>query len=108
MIRRLIILLLIVGCAHKPPSAQFYIGITEEEFIKENKDLNIKVGATSKILGQVFDDSYDLITSDRSRGIFRFYYDFYNDTLSAVYHGTFNYIFSKKEIDYEKYATPPK
>ena len=32
MIRRLLILLLIVGCAHKPPSAQFYLGMTEEEF----------------------------------------------------------------------------
>ena len=36
MIRRLIILLLIVGCAHKPPSAQFYIGMTEEEFLIDN------------------------------------------------------------------------
>ena len=75
MKKLLIIELLVVGCAHKPPSAQFYIGMTKEEFIKENKDLNIKVGATSKILGQVFDDSYDLITSDRNRGIFRFYFD---------------------------------
>ena len=106
MKKLLIIALLVVGCA--PTTATFYIGMSESEFIKENKDLNIKVGATSKILGQVFDDSYDLITSDRNRGIFRFYFDFYNDTLSAVYHGTFNYIFSKKEIDYEKYATPPE
>ena len=108
MIRRLIILLLIVGCAHKPPSAQFYIGMTKEEFIKEKKDLNIKVGVTSKIIEQVLNDNYYLITSDRNRSIFRFYYHFYNDTLSAVYHGTFNFIFSAKEIDYDKYATPPE
>ena len=108
MIRRLTILLLIVGCAHKPPSAQFYIGMTEEEFIKENKGLNIKRGATSKIIGQVLNSNYYIITSDRNRSIFRFYFDFYNDTLSAVYHGTFNYIFSAKEIDYSKYATPPE
>ena len=37
MIRRLIILLLIVGCAPtKPPTATFYIGMTEEEFIQGN------------------------------------------------------------------------
>ena len=33
MIRRLIILLLIVGCA--PTTATFYIGMTEKEFNKE-------------------------------------------------------------------------
>ena len=37
MKKQLFILLLIVGCAHKPPSAQFYIGMTEEEFIIDNK-----------------------------------------------------------------------
>ena len=39
MIRRLIILLLIVGCAPtKPPIATFYIGMTETEFTELNKD----------------------------------------------------------------------
>ena len=39
MIRRLTILLLIVGCAHKPPTASFYIGMTEEEFVDNNPHL---------------------------------------------------------------------
>ena len=39
MIRRLIILLLIVGCVPTKPTAQFYIGMTEEEFVNTN-DLN--------------------------------------------------------------------
>ena len=38
MIRRLIILLLIVGCA--PTTATFYIGMTEKEFNKEKPDLD--------------------------------------------------------------------
>ena len=39
MIRRLIILLLIVGCAPtKPPQATFYLGMTEKEFIELNKN----------------------------------------------------------------------
>ena len=38
MIRRLIILLLIVGCAPtKPPAATFYIGMSKDEFIKQNQ-----------------------------------------------------------------------
>ena len=39
MIRRLIILLLIVGCAPtKPPTANFYIGMTEKEFTDKNSN----------------------------------------------------------------------
>ena len=34
MKKLLLIILLIVGCAHKPPTATFYIGMTEEEFMK--------------------------------------------------------------------------
>ena len=36
MIRRLIILLLIVGCA--PTTSNFYIGMTEEEFVDKNSN----------------------------------------------------------------------
>ena len=40
MIRRLTILLLIVGCAPtKPTTANFYIGMTEKEFINNNPKL---------------------------------------------------------------------
>ena len=43
MIRRLIILLLIVGCAPtKPTTATFYIGMAEEEFTKEAQDNSAK------------------------------------------------------------------
>ena len=38
MKKLLIILLLIIGCTStKPPSAQFYLGMTEEEFIIDNE-----------------------------------------------------------------------
>ena len=47
MIRRLIILLLIVGCAHKPPQATFYIGMSEQNFIRQN---NIKFDNSSNFL----------------------------------------------------------
>ena len=36
MKKLIFIALLIVGCAHKPPLATFYIGMTEEEFLKLN------------------------------------------------------------------------
>ena len=42
MIRRLTILLLIVGCAPtKPPAAQFYIGMTEKEYKKINPNFKV-------------------------------------------------------------------
>ena len=58
MNRRLIILLLIVGCAHKPPLATFYIGMTEEEFNEQNKDkisnlLDAKDGFITKNISQM-------------------------------------------------------
>ena len=112
MISRLIILLLIVGCAHKPPSAQFYIGMNTEDFINKNRQLKGfntgKNKATQILRSTLGNDNYHLMTSDRERGIFRFYYEFYDDTLTSVYHGTFNYIFSKQEINYEKYTILPK
>ena len=40
MKKLLLLTLLIVGCAHKPPQTTFYIGMTKEEFRKNN--LNIE------------------------------------------------------------------
>ena len=107
MIRRLIILLLIVGCA--PTTATFYIGMTEEQFIEQNK--NIKINKTEiDIVDRLFEEAEGtfIYTSDRDRNLLRFYYKFVDDTLRRVHHGTFNYIFTNKEIDYDKYATPPE
>ena len=39
MKKLIFIALLIVGCAHNPPTANFKIGMTKEEFIKKNPDL---------------------------------------------------------------------
>ena len=115
MIRRLIILLLIVGCAPtkqpiKPPIATFYIGMTEEEFNEQNKDK----------ISNVFDPKGDFITKNigtsNSQGYIdgddpwsrnAYIYGFKSDTLVMVCRGMLN-AFLKKEIDYDKYATPPE
>ena len=43
--KKLILLsvILIVGCAHKPPSATFYVGMTEEEFIIDNEIIELNL-----------------------------------------------------------------
>ena len=115
MIRRLFkslfILLLIVGCAYKPPTANFYIGMTEEEFIRKNPDLNPiheDMNSSSKVRRLLFDDVYyhekeDKIISWLFFGAFSdYYYYFKNDSLIAVYYGGVNVDISK-EIDYSKY-----
>ena len=111
MIRRLIILLLIVGCAPtKPPIATFYIGMTEKEFNEQNKDkitnlLERKDGLITKNIGflntQGYLDGYD----PWSRNAYN--YTFFNDTLVTVTRGMLN-LYLRKDIDYDKYATPPK
>ena len=61
---RLIILLLIVGCAPtKPPIATFYIGMSEAEFNEQNKDkipnvLDSKDGFITKYFGVLNTQSY--------------------------------------------------
>ena len=105
MIRRLIILLLIVGCAPtKPPTASFYIGMTKEEFLiknphfldKDNNFYNPLVNGYTYFEG----DNKDLSPSE-------YLYAFTNgDSLYAVWYGMQFYI--NKEIDYDKYATPPE
>ena len=109
LIKSLFILLLIVGCTHNPPKAKFYIGMTEKDFIEQNKNIKLnktETDAFDLLLGET--ESTFFYTSDRDRNLLRFYYDFVDDTLRRVHHGTFNYIFTNKEIDYDKYATPPE
>ena len=128
MIRRLIILLLIVGCAAIKQrttfttAATFYIGMTEEEFIRKNpsitkkndwqrweKVLNSPVLTTyieyetkaTFIAHKVNEDSSTYgaaIPNPEQEYIFAFK----NDTLFAVYHGELNDDL-KREIDYSNY-----
>ena len=110
MIRRLIILLLIVGCAPtKPPTATFYIGMTEEEFIELNKNKPITENPIKHIdkntnMSQYIDGN-DFNSSDA------YFYTFKNDTLRSV-HGNnmreYINVLLGKEIDYDKYSTPPE
>ena len=110
----LLSILLIVGCAHKtitkPPLATFYIGMTEEAFIKQNKDkisnvldpkddfITKGIGASNK---QPYFDGDDPWSRDA------YMYVFVNDTLTSVRRGMVNHLLDK-EIDYDKYATPPE
>ena len=112
MIRRLIILLLIVGCAPtKPSTANFYIGMTEEEFKEKNPDLrpmHEDINISSQVGRLLFNEFYyhekeDKISSWLFFGALSDYYFYFkNDTLLAVYHGGVN-IDIKREIDYSKY-----
>ena len=110
MIRRRIILLLIVGCAHKPPSAQFYIGMTEKEFLELN---------TNKPITKNFIEHFDKNTTNMSQYIENhdsnsnddYWYTFKNDTLSVVHGNNMRDIIKVllgKQTDYDKYATPPE
>ena len=100
MIRRLIILLLIVGCA--PTSTTFYIGMPVEEFKNNNPKLNlddnfVDWGDGDPLYIDVMEDNFGL-------KLFKEYvFAFENDTLIAVYHGLLNVLFIEKEIDYSKY-----
>ena len=99
MIRRLIILLLIVGCA--PTSTTFYIGMPVEEFKNNNPELNLD---DNFIDGGDSDPVYvDKMEDNFGYKFFKVYaFEFENDTLIAVYRGLWN-IFIDKEIDYSKY-----
>ena len=113
MIRRLIILLLIVGCA--PTSTTFYIGVSESEFISKNKRIPSKKSSYSKDNTESALDAVNCIvcntkylyTTNLNQGFMRYYYWFENDILISVHKGVINYLL-QKEIDYDKYPTPPE
>ena len=101
MIRRLIILLLIVGCAPtKPTTANFYLGMNKEEFDIKNSNIipdqfPHKLAHTQTVVDKTIPDN-----------TYIFYFE--NDTLIQVFRGGWLYPFWFKEIDYYNYATPPK
>ena len=103
----LLSILLIVGCAPtKPPLATFYIGMTEEEFNEQNKDkiANDKDGFITKNIS-INKNTQTYYDGDDPWSRNAYMYGFKNDTLLKVFRGMFN-LYLKKEIDYEKYATP--
>ena len=122
MIRRLIILLLIVGCAPKTTTT-FYIGMTQDEFQMQNPDIermDLTVLSGKKegfVIGEVavdksnktnspyfyFEDKEGIV-SYLSFGLFsNFTYNFDPevDTLTSVQYGFW-------EVNYDKYATSPE
>ena len=101
----LLSILFIVGCAPtKPPEATFYIGMTKEEFLIKNshfldKDNNIY---NPLLVGHTYFEG-----DNTKLNPFEYLYAFTNgDSLYAVYYGMQFWI--NKEIDYDKYATPPE
>ena len=114
MIRRLIILLLIVGCAPtKPPSVTFYLGMGEKEFIEKN---NIDIDTKSIIAGSKGDSiAFSKIRTSAlpsygssatytatNNGKSFYYFEFADDTLMGVYRGYLNYVIVNP-INYSKY-----
>ena len=122
----LLSILLIVGCAHQYPQAEFYIGMSEKEFLmKNNLNLSSEVyynhirkrnfiyqRSDGNRLGSIpfktLSDNEVMYTewSTLSR-FYPYYYVFINDSLILVSKGLFNFA-SSKPIDYDKYATPPE
>ena len=114
--KKLILLsvLLIVGCAPtKPPTATFYIGMTEKEFINEN---NINLDKTILFVSKSSDsnkftkinsaivtgDSITVVYTEKQNILMDYYFEFSGDTLAHVYAGLKNWQ-DLKEMDYSKY-----
>ena len=98
----LLSILLIVGCA--PTTATFYIGMSIEEFAVKNPHIcnNIDKYDTG------FDNDTFVIEKDVGIKYFSdYFFKFNDDTLQFVYRGILNSAL-QKEIDYDKYATPPE
>ena len=106
MIRRLTILLLIVGCAPtKPPAATFYIGMTEEEFVEVNKNHSIYKNSVNEFI--IIKDIISYNEDENAWNRNNYVYTFQKDTLKSVHRGIFN-LYINKQVDYDKYATPPE
>lgn len=122
----LLSILLFVGCAHQYPQAEFYIGMSEKEFLmKNNLNLSSEVyynhirkrnfiyqRGDGKRLGsiplKVLSDNEVMYTEYSNLSRFSpYYYVFINDSLVLVSKGLFN-LSSRKPIDYDKYATSPE
>ena len=104
MIRRLIILLLIVGCAPTTKS-EFYIGMPQAEFINQNPHCN-KID--NKINGLiVYNEDVGIIPPGHYTSN-KYIFTFKDDTLDAVFFRGLLHLSFNKEIDYDKYATSPE
>ena len=103
----LLSILLIVGCAPtKPPQATFYLGMTEKEFIELNKNKPL-----TKNFIEHFDKNTNMsqyIDGNDFNSNDAYFYTFKNDTLSVVHGGGIINLLLLKEVDYDKYATPPE
>ena len=103
----LLSILLIVGCAPtKPPEATFYVGMTEKEFIELNKNKPL-----TKNFIEHFDKNTNMsqyIENLDSNNNDAYWYTFKNDTLSVVHGAGIINLLLRKEVDYDKYATPPE
>ena len=105
----LISILLIIGCVTKTiePTATFCIGMTEDEFIRKNLDIEKtnyigktdELGGYSTYIGN--SGKYKYIGKIKIPHRFQeFTFAFTNDTLEAVYRGRNNF---NREIDYSMY-----
>ena len=94
MKKLLLLTLLVVGCAHKPPQTTFYIGMTKEEFRKNN--LNIDHAP--------FSIGNKTMSIENEGSLNEYIFEFDNDSLFAVYHNVWN-MTREKEIDYSKYPS---
>ena len=105
--KKLILLsvLLIVGCAHKPPQATFYLGMTEEEFIELNQNKPIMESPVTEKYS--YNNIKQYIDGNSPNSMNTYWYSFHNDTLRQVNKGIHNLMLNR-DIDYDKYATPPE
>ena len=96
----LLSIILIVGCAHNPPEATFYIGMLESEFVNINPTIKKKEREVS--LEPFNPVGVSTVKVYYEGGISKYYYGFNGDTLRAVWHGLANVV-KNQEIDYSKY-----
>ena len=97
----LLSILLIVGCAPtKPPTATFYIGMLESEFVSINPTIKKKDREVS--FEPVNPAGVSTVKVYYEGGISKYYYGFNGDTLRAVWHGLANVV-KNQQIDYSKY-----
>ena len=99
MKKLIFIALLFVGCATKTTST-FYVGMPIEEFADNNPHICSDYDSG-------WDNNLWLIERAGIKYVQGYYFHIEDDTLRRVYSGTLN-AFMKKEIDYDKYATPPE
>ena len=109
MKKLILIALLIVGCAPtKPPTATFYIGMTEKEFIQGNNIVSKSniISKSDKFVkinsGIIIGDTVSTFYAEKQTLLSFYYFEFNYDTLAHVYAGAKNWIVIKP-IDYSKY-----